>query len=231
MWALLKRWDFWFGLVGVVGVLFAVYTYFATHKVGQISYSFDTQKVFDPANLSGFTLVNPDKDPVERPVYATEVVVWNSGDLSLSDHSDRVREPLRISLNGVIYYHLVSKINLVDASNYRIDFSQDRSSVTINWKYFDPGQGIRLTLLHSSTGEQKVALSGRFFEASLREEPQSQFAIKRRAEAEKLWAAALAFTVIGILALVTRKLYYGSLTRFANRAKQWGVKAGPSLSR
>jgi hypothetical protein len=170
MWPLLKRWDFWFGLLGAIGLAFAVFAYVATNRVGRISYIFDTQKVFDPANLSGFSLVNPDKNPVEQPVYATEVVVWNSGDLSLSDNSDRVREPLKISLNGVIYYHLIGKINLVDVGNYRIDSSIDKSSVTINWKFFDPGQGIRLTLLHSDNGDPKVALSGRFYEASLQQE-------------------------------------------------------------
>jgi hypothetical protein len=105
-----RRWDFWFGFIGVLGVVFAIYTYVATNKIGRLSYSFDTQKVFDPANLSGFTLVNSEKEPVDKPVYATELVIWNSGDLSLSENSDRIRDPLKINFAGTIYYWAPRKI-------------------------------------------------------------------------------------------------------------------------
>jgi hypothetical protein len=157
MGALLKRWEFWFGLVGVFGAIFAVFAYVETYKVGRISYIFDTQKVFDPANLSGFTLVTPDKIFVEKPVYATEAVIWNSGDLSLSDNSDRIREPLTITIsNSVIFYHILGAHNLVDDSNYTVTDSPDKSTVTVRWKFFDPGQGVRITVVHSESGMPNI---------------------------------------------------------------------------
>jgi hypothetical protein len=203
---LLKRWDFWFGLLGALGLLFAIYTYVSTKKVGRISYSYDTQKVFDPANLSGFTLVTPDKNPVQQPVYATEVVIWNSGDLSLSDNSDRVREPLEVGVNGVIYYDLISRINLVEPDNFNIAFSQDRGNITISWKYFDPGQGIRLTLLHSSRGDPKITFMGRFFETTLREEPHS--AVKKKDDIPSfiLYCGISAIIVAIVMLLLLQKL-------------------------
>ena len=77
----IKRWDIWGVLIGVAGIGLAAYTYFATSKTGRISYNFDTQKVFDPTNLSGFTLVDARNNAVKDPVYATDLVIWNSGDL------------------------------------------------------------------------------------------------------------------------------------------------------
>jgi hypothetical protein len=210
--ALLKRWDFWFGLLGSLGLLFAVFTYVVTNKIGRVSYSFDTQKVFDPANLSGFALVTADKVSVEKPVYATDVVIWNSGDLSLSDNSDRVREPLKINLNGVIYYYIVSRINLVDPTNYRIELSQDRSAVTITWKFFDPNQGIRLTLLHSDDGEPKVELSGRFFDASLHRESERK-PIRNDAK--------YVFLSVGLIAIA-----FGIVTLFYSRLRMAQVAVG-----
>ena len=74
--SLIKKWEFWFGLVGVIGAIFAVYAYVATSKVGRISYVFDTQKVFDPTNLSGFSLVTADKTSVVAHG-AVPVLSWN----------------------------------------------------------------------------------------------------------------------------------------------------------
>jgi len=198
----LKRWDFLFGLIGVIGAIFGVYAYIANYKVGRISYVFDTQKVFDPANLSGFTLVTPNKIPVDKRVYATELVIWNSGDLSLSEGSDRVREPLQIKIaNSTIYYHIVGAHNLVDEANYSIDDSSDKSSITIHWKYFDPGQGLRITILHSEVGEPSISLTGRFFETSLSAEKTSPKSLPGDDGHRFIVGSALAL-IIGVLLVI-----------------------------
>jgi hypothetical protein len=182
-----------------------------------------------PANLSGFTLVNPDKRPVERPVFATEVAIWNSGDLSLSQNSDRVRDPLQITLNGVIYYNLISRVNLVPADNYDITISQDRRSISIKWKFFDPNQGVRLTLVHSSDGDPRITFTGRFFEAELREESHSAL---RKKEALPPGVPYIGFGAIllGVLAFVSvRKLRAEFATGRFNRSSVAGRVLGRLL--
>jgi hypothetical protein len=166
----IRRWDIWGVIVGVLGIALAAYTYFATEKVGRISYSFDTQKVFDPGILSGFTLVGANGEPIKQVVYATDLVIWNSGDLSLSENSDRVREPIKISVDGTIHYFILNKLNIVPAENYTLEIAQDKKSLSIGWRYFDPPQGIRLTLIHSNSEMGKIAISGRFFDTSLVEQ-------------------------------------------------------------
>jgi hypothetical protein len=209
-WGTFKRWDFWFGLVGVFGSLFAIYGYVVSNKVGRISYTIETQKVFDPANLSGFTLITPENAPVKKVVYATELVIWNSGDFSLGEGSDRIREPLQIRLNGVAYYFLLGKTNLVDASNYQIAMLEDRSGVTIRWHFLDPGQGFRLTLLHSDATDPNVTLSGRFLDTVIQSAPvQRDGGITTRMLA---WFS-LAMGIGGAVAVMIkwRRLYRSSL--------------------
>jgi hypothetical protein len=166
----IKRLDVWGVVVGILGILVAAYTYFATEKVGQISYSFDTQKVFDPAILSGFILVGANGDPIKQAVYATDLVIWNSGDISLSENSDRMREPIKVAVDGTIHYFILNKFNVVSAENYNLVVAKDNKSLSIGWRYFDPPQGIRLTLIHSEAEKSKVTISGRFFETSLVEQ-------------------------------------------------------------
>jgi hypothetical protein len=124
----LKRWDIWGVVVGLLGILVAAYTFYVTDKVGRISYSYETQKVFDPTNLSGFTLVDGTNEPIKQPVYATDFVIWNSGDLSLSENSDRVREPMNVSIDGVIHYFILSKVNIVSPDNYRVSIASDKKT-------------------------------------------------------------------------------------------------------
>jgi hypothetical protein len=164
----LKRWDIWGVLVGVAGIAVATYTFYVTDKVGRISYRYETQKVFDPANLSGFTLSDTaNNEPIKQSVFATDFVLWNSGDLSLSEGSDRVRDPIKISISGTIHYFIVNKFNIVPADNYHIAIAPDKKSLIISWHYFDPPQGIRLTIVHSGSSSPNVVVSGRFFETAL----------------------------------------------------------------
>jgi hypothetical protein len=168
---LIKRLDFWFGIVGVIGLVFAIFTYFHTEKVGRISYSVLTQKIFDPKNLRGFKLLSPDGISVNESVFATELVLWNSGDLSVSQGSDRIRDPIKLALQtGIINYFVVGEANLVKSDNYSITISNDQKSAVISWRFFDPGQGIRITFVHSGGDGTDLAVTGKFFETNLTEE-------------------------------------------------------------
>jgi hypothetical protein len=168
-WNIIKRLDFWFGMIGVLGVVFSIFTYFHTEKHGELSYSILTQKIFDPNNLRGFKLLSPDGSVVNQQVFASEVVLWNSGDLSLSAASDRIRDPVTIALsNGLINYFVIGSLNFVNSDNYTIALSNDQKSANIRWTFFDPGQGIRLTFVHSGVSEiNDLTVTGKFFEATL----------------------------------------------------------------
>jgi hypothetical protein len=160
--------------------MFAAYTYYATHEVGQISYSYETQKVFDPTNLSNFKLYDSSGKQITSAVYATNLVIWNSGNLSLSERSDRIREPIKVTLDGAIQYFIINKVNLVEPENFDVKIAPDNKSITLKWKFFDPSQAIRLTIVHSESSTPFLSLSGRFFQTSIKkidnEKPKPDFA-------------------------------------------------------
>lgn len=172
IWYLLKRLDVWGIIIGVAGFAFGIYTFYHAEKTGRISYAISTQKIFDPGNFRGFTLIAADGMPVEDAVFASDVVIWNSGDLSESSDANRVREPIKAELSdGIFRYYVLGAVNIVGSDNYTIDISPDQRHVTIAWKFFDPGQGVRLTLVHSAKNSiPKISLVGRFFETSLAEQ-------------------------------------------------------------
>lgn len=166
-----KSFEFWIGVVGILSAVFSVYTYVASKKVGRISYQIDTQKIFDPDSLVNFRLETSEGTRITHPVYASELVIWNSGDLSLGVASDRIRKPVNLQLggNGVFQYFLVSRTTPGVNSAFEITLSDDRVSAEVKWKFFDPGQGIRVTFIHSG-GDSSLAIGGKFFEAELSDE-------------------------------------------------------------
>jgi hypothetical protein len=207
----LKRWDFWFGLIGVAGVGFAIFTYIDATKIGRVSYIVETQKVFEPSNLTGFTLVTPENSRVQTPVYASEIVIWNSGRLSLSHDDNRVREPIRIVApkEASIYYFIINKTNVVPLDNYKLDLSPDKSSAVLEWKYFDPGQAISIAVVHSGTENQIVpTVEGRFFETSLRKEIKTS--VNTREAIQLVWMggglAAISLAVVFLLGFISEML-------------------------
>jgi hypothetical protein len=198
---LIRRWDFWFGVVGILGVLFTIFTYFASVRVGRVSLLMNTQRIFDPKNFSGFKLLDEQGVTIEKPVFATEVTVWNSGNLSLSSNSDRIREPLHLSFPGgtQIHYFILGKINIVSPENYKFRITDDKRSFVAEWVYFDPNQAFRITLVHSGGDGSKPAATARFFEASLVEEP----FIGQLGEQLKLFAYFLPFVLpMGIVLII-----------------------------
>jgi hypothetical protein len=78
-----------------------------------------------------------------------------------------VRDPIKISVDGTIHYFILNKFNIVPAENYSLAIAGNKKSLSIGWRYFDPPQGIRLTLIHSHSEMDKVAISGRFFDTSI----------------------------------------------------------------
>jgi hypothetical protein len=58
-------------------------------------------------------------------------------------------------------------MNFVNPDNYTIAISDDKKSATVQWLYFDPGQRIRITFIHSGGDGTNVTVTGKFFETAL----------------------------------------------------------------
>jgi hypothetical protein len=191
----MKTINFWFGIIGVIGVCWGIYTYFEQRRVGIVSYQIQTQKVFDPSDLKNFKLITEQGTPVDKKIYATDVIIWNSGDLSLSENSDRIREPLKLTIvgEGQLFYFIEGTIKPTK-ENFSFKLLPGEKSYEVRWRFLDPGDGFRLTLVHSGSDSTKVQVEGRFFETSFMNE------VLRGEASYLIWAYIIGSTVGGILA-------------------------------
>jgi hypothetical protein len=159
--------NLWAVIITIFGTIYTVYGYYEQRRVGLLSYQIQTQKIFDPADLRNFKLVNERGIPIDRKVYASELLFWNSGDLSISAQSDRIREPLKVNLTGegnFFYFNVASAVPSSD--NYSLMLLPDAKTYEIKWKYLDPQDGFKITFVHSGESQTKVTIDGRFFETS-----------------------------------------------------------------
>jgi hypothetical protein len=133
-------------VVGVGGLAFAGITYLWSQHEAKVSYSTATIQVVDQKQSLPFAIIDGHGQRVMENVYATNVAVWNSGDLTIDPNL--VRSPLIISL--------APPVRILDADiEYATDnnisefsiASKNDNAAQIAGKYFDPKEGYRLRLI------------------------------------------------------------------------------------
>ena len=161
-----------FLLIGVIGVILGVISYWSSRQNAQISYYTNTIQIVDQKEPGPFTVLDSLGRPVKENIYATNVTVWNSGDLPLEP--DKVRRPLQISLTGGEETHILdAKLAYTTREN-----SSSFTLTTIfrnigrTWRklgcrdpveHFDPTEGFRLKLIYASKEQQSVLVKGVIF--------------------------------------------------------------------
>jgi hypothetical protein len=132
-----------------------------------ISYYVATIQIVNQKEAVPFSVVDSAGQPVTQNVYATNVTVWNSGDLTIDPQN--VRSPLTISLT--------KPVRLIDAT---IDHTTDENisgfkiandpkatnNVEIRWRYFDPKDAFRLRFIYSGNEISNVAVTGNIYGVS-----------------------------------------------------------------
>ena len=86
--------------VGVVGVLLSVLIYFWSRHEAKLSYYTSTIQVVDQKETVPFSVIDSAGQRVTENVYATNITMWNSGDLPIDPGN--VRRPLTISLQAPV---------------------------------------------------------------------------------------------------------------------------------
>jgi hypothetical protein len=147
----------WFGLFGfLVGIAGLALGYFSTPK-GSISYQGKSIAIVDAGHSTGLRVTDISGRPITDNAYALEVAIWNSGDLTLGQNSDRVRAPLSIRLpdTAEILGASIQRSNIVGPA---LRATQTNRLVKIDWADFDPGDGLKL--LSAYTSSQTAAIRG-----------------------------------------------------------------------
>jgi hypothetical protein len=160
-----SHWSHWVGLVVAALGLLAGF-WLSEKPEGEITLKFTTVKIAE-ANLPGIKILDNSNNQITGNIFGTEVVLWNTGDLTLGEKSDRIRKPITITFSGVsrIIDSVVQDTKNVDPTTISIEKSQN--DVTIKWTQFDPGDAIKVFVIY--TGQQQAAFEyeGRFVSTRL----------------------------------------------------------------
>jgi hypothetical protein len=160
-----SHWSHWVGLIIAVLGLGAGF-WLSEKPEGEITLKFTTVKIAQ-ANLPGIKILDNSNNQITGNIFGTEIVLWNTGDLTLGEKSDRIRKPITITFSSAarIIDGVVQDTKNVDSNTVSIEKSQNE--VTIKWTQLDPGDAIKVFVIY--TGQQQAALEydGRFVSTRL----------------------------------------------------------------
>jgi hypothetical protein len=166
---LVARNSHWIGLFGILfGAALSAYFYLASKQVGEISMSFKTVKIAQ-AGIPILKILDDKGENITADVYGLEAVIWNTGDISLGDSSDRVRKPLTIALSGPVRIlgAVVQDTRNVSTADVRAVVHADQKSLSINWRQFDPADAIKVFIIYTGQTQSGIEYSARVVGAHL----------------------------------------------------------------
>ena len=160
----LKDNQHWVGPAGIfIGVIVSAYFYFASKEIGEVTLKFNTVKIVQ-AGVPSIKIFDRDNNPIASNVFGCEIVIWNTGTLTLGEKSDRVRESLSISFSNdaKIVDAVVQDTKNVAPDAIRLDRKGNR--ISINWSQFDPGDAIKIFVIYTSSNQAAIQYHGRFLQ-------------------------------------------------------------------
>jgi hypothetical protein len=160
-------------IVGLIGVIISLISYLSTTKNKEISYNiyspsykiYDNELIHKTSNLNVFF---KDSIKIEQNIYLTTFTIWNSGDLPIDKRDIRSEIEMKfIGIKKLINYHVIKEVEM-GVSN--IVFTSKNDSVYIlDWKFFDPGNGIKVQLLYFGNEVVTSKIDGSIFDVKFKE--------------------------------------------------------------
>jgi len=149
-----------FGVIGVVGLIFSIYTYERTKLNGLLIYHVVQRLVYKPVKIDELNeIIKLEKTGSASSIFLSEITIWNAGNISFEQKDNRI--PVRLlgdqSFNVVGYKIINSKSIVTD------NFSAEiyRKSLKIDWKIFDPGEAVKIAIVHNGN-PNSISVVGNF---------------------------------------------------------------------
>ncbi|TRO66799.1 hypothetical protein [Christiangramia sabulilitoris] len=145
-------------IIGIIGVLLAVYFHFSSIKEKEISYNIQNEalKIYDSDLLKenqNIAVYQSDSIKIDKTVYINTFSIWNSGDLPISKND--IRKDLIINFLGVEEILDIQVLKEIDKEVSKFNLIPiDSASYKLNWDYFDPKDGLKFQIIY--TGNSKV---------------------------------------------------------------------------
>lgn len=150
----------WGFVLGLFGTAFAIWTYVDTKQLSQITYSITQETIYRPSKaLDSSLAINGVSHPTSERVIQNIITLWNGGNVPLKGEDTRKK----LTILGDSSVRILSFKTVLTKKMSEIDVFQvtgSERSVEIDWRIFDPGEGIQVAIL--STGNSgSIDLSGR----------------------------------------------------------------------
>jgi hypothetical protein len=163
----LKDNQHWVGPAGIViGLVVSAYFYVESKAVGEITLKFNTVKIVS-AGVPSIKILDRDNNPITTNIFGCEIIIWNSGNLPLGEKSDRMREPLTVTLsdNVKVVDAVVQDVRYVSLN--AINLNRRDNHISITWSQFDPGDAIKVFVIYASDNQSSIEYRGRFLQTRL----------------------------------------------------------------
>lgn len=148
-------------ILGALSAIVGIWGYLETRQTSQITYSISHETIYRPSKAIPSELVLPSgKNAISTRVVQSVITIWNGGNVALKGEDTRQK----LTLTGdssvdIIGWEVVVSKSLPGSSGFSV--KGDSKSVVIDWRNFDPGEGLQIVVL--STGNAiSLGLSGRF---------------------------------------------------------------------
>jgi hypothetical protein len=142
------RWLAVLGLAtGLVAILYGVKVDYEHRQVDRLDYNIAPYSIFSHSTFYPVVAVMPTGEKIgDTNIFETQITVWNSGNTTIKD--SEIRTPLTIAGDDSIKIYNAKIIRSKgDADGFEI--YNGKNAASIGWKVFDPGDAIRVLLLHS----------------------------------------------------------------------------------
>jgi len=184
-----------FLLFAIIGLASSFYFYSVGKKIKSISYQTDEPSylIYDNKNsTSAIRVVDKDSLIIKNNVYLLTGVVWNSGNLPISN--DDVRLSINLNLPNalkIIDFKIVKQID-PEVANFKLTKLSNKS-LSLSWKYFDPGYSFRFQIIYTGYENSQFNLSGKILDLS---NFKNEVAVKKDPSQREIYVFSLILVII-----------------------------------
>lgn len=155
-----------FLLLGLVGITLSIYFYFQSLKTKEISFELiePASLIYDSSNASSsIKLLDKDSLSIKDNVYILTGIIWNSGDLPISEDDVRKGVSLNLSSAKKILDFKILKQNDAEVAKFSLN-KKSGNALGLNWKYFDPKFGFSFQIIYTGNENPDFKISGKILD-------------------------------------------------------------------
>jgi len=153
-------------VLAILGIASGFFFYLNSKKNKAISYNITepSSLIYDSKNSSSaIKVIEKDSIPIKDNVYILTGTIWNSGNLPITNEDVRQNLSLNLASSKKILDFKIIKQTDPSIAKFNLT-SKDGKSLSLSWKYFDPGYGFKFQIIYSGYENSQFNLTGKILD-------------------------------------------------------------------